>query len=73
MTMGAVGSMVGATLIGPVKENFSWEWTFLSFSLMLMLAGIVMHFLNIDKQIEQISELENRKVGNQALIMNDFL
>ncbi len=70
MTFGAVGSMVGATLIGPIKENFSWEITFFSFVGMLVLAWLTMQFLNIDRQVEQIAELENEEVDSQALLMN---
>jgi MFS transporter, PAT family, beta-lactamase induction signal transducer AmpG len=58
MTLGAVGSMVGATLIGPIKENFSWEITLLSFVIMIAFAWFIMQFLNIDKQVAQINKLE---------------
>ena len=70
MTLGAVGSMVGATLIGPIKENFSWEITFFSFVIMLAFAWLSMQFLNIDKHVEQITELEDKEAEREALILN---
>ena len=68
MTMGAVGSMVGATLIGPIKENFGWELTFLSFVGMILLAWLSMQFINIDKHVEQITELENEETERELLL-----
>jgi PAT family beta-lactamase induction signal transducer AmpG len=61
MTIGAVGSMVGATLIGPVKEHFSWEVTFFLFAALIALAWICMLLLNISKLDQQISELEAKE------------
>lgn len=69
MTMGAVGSMVGATLIGPVKENFSWEITFLSFVIMIGFAWLSMQFINIDKQVEQMTDLENEEAEREAMLL----
>ena len=68
MTIGALGSMVGAILIGPVKENFSWEVTFAFFVGMIALAWVVMYFLNIDRQTEQIAELERAEAKRRALV-----
>jgi PAT family beta-lactamase induction signal transducer AmpG len=70
MTVGALGSMVGATLIGPIKENFSWEITLFSFVGMLALAGLVLYRLNINKLEEQINELENKETEPEALLMS---
>ena len=69
MTIGAFGSMIGATLIGPIKDNFSWEITFFSFVGMLALAWATMHFLNIGQQLEQIAELEAKETEEQAVLV----
>ena len=69
MTIRAFGSMVGATLIGPVKDNYSWETTFFSFVAMIVLAWLTLHFLNIDKQIAQIAEQEKEEVESEVLIV----
>lgn len=39
MTIANLGRVVGAKLIGPVKESFSWEYTLLAFGGMLLLPG----------------------------------
>ena len=70
MTVGSIGSMVGATLIGPMKNNFSWEITLLSFVGMMALAWFIMQFLNINQQVEQITELEEKEAEREALILN---
>jgi MFS transporter, PAT family, beta-lactamase induction signal transducer AmpG len=70
MTLGAVGSMVGATLIGPIKENFGWELTFFLFVIMLLFAWLGMQFINIDRQVQQITELENEEAEREALMLS---
>ncbi|MBC8154113.1 MAG: MFS transporter, partial [Bacteroidetes bacterium] len=70
MTLGSVGSLAGATLIGPMKENLSWELTFLSFVGMMALSWFIMLFLNIDKHVEQITELDNEEAEREALVLN---
>jgi len=69
MTIGALGSMVGATLIGPIKENASWELTFFSFVGMLLLAMLVLRLINIDRQVEQMAELDQEEAESQLLLM----
>ena len=69
MTMGAVGSMAGATLIGPIKENFGWDITFFSFVGMLALTWLVLQFLNIDQQVERITDLETKDAEREALLL----
>ena len=58
MTMGAMGSIAGAALIGPVKENFTWEITFMFFVAFILLAWVIMSILNIDQQIKRMNELD---------------
>lgn len=70
MTIGAMGSLAGATLIGPIKANFGWEITFSSFIVMLGLAWFTMQFLNIEKHLEQIAELEDEEVEMEKLVLS---
>ena len=70
MTIGAVGSMVGATLIGPIKENFSWQFTMLFFVGLIALAWVVMRLLNISKLETQITELDEQTIEDGVYWMN---
>jgi PAT family beta-lactamase induction signal transducer AmpG len=70
MTIGALGSMVGATLIGSIKENASWELTFFSFVGMLLFALLVLRLLNIDRQVAQMAELDEEEAESQALVLS---
>jgi MFS transporter, PAT family, beta-lactamase induction signal transducer AmpG len=63
MTLGATGSMVGATLIGPVKDRFDWPGTFLLFVGLMALAGVIMQLIDINQQAEQITELEQEEAS----------
>ncbi len=58
MTTGAVGSIAGAFLIGPIKENFDWNTTFIFFETFIGLAWLILQFINIEKHVAKIAELE---------------
>ena len=67
MTFGATGSIAGSALIGPIKNNFNWDISFLFFVGFMALAWLVLTVLNIDKQIETINEMEKRQIENELL------
>lgn len=67
MTMGATGSIGGAALIGPIKESFDWNITFMVFVGLIAASWLLMQFLNIDKQMERIHELEVEESQKRAL------
>ena len=58
MTMGAMGSIAGAFLVGPIKENFNWNTTFIFFEIFIGLAWLILQFINIEKHVAKIAELE---------------
>ncbi len=71
MTMGNLGRVAGAKLIGPMKTEFSWEYTLLGFAVVMMIAWLIIQFLRINRQLKRISDLENEDahevlVGNLA-------
>lgn len=70
MTIGAVGSMVGATLIGPAKENLSWEMTFLLFTIFIGAAFIILQLLNLDEHMENLTEIKNDEARRQTKILS---
>ena len=58
MTMGAMGSIAGASLVGPIKENFDWSMTFLFFIGFIGLAWLILQLINIEKHVEKIKVIE---------------
>lgn len=62
MTFGATGSIAGAALIGPIKDHFSWEISFLFFVGFLTVAWLILKNLDIDQQISKINDLEKKHV-----------
>ena len=72
MTMGAIGSLGGATLIGPIKEHFSWEITFCSFAAMIALAWVILQFLNLNKLAAQITALEEKDVKREVVALVEY-
>ena len=75
MTTGAVGSIAGAFLIGPIKENFDWNSTFLFFEAFIGLAWLILQFINIEKHVAKIAELEETMTlrYENAEILDDAL
>ena len=62
MTMGAMGSIAGAFLVGPIKENFDWNATFIFFIAFIGLAWLILQLINIEKHVAKIAELEYESV-----------
>ena len=60
MAIHNLGQTAGAALIGPLRNNLSWEYTILSFSAMAAMALIVIQFMRIANHLKQVEELENR-------------
>jgi len=58
MTVGNLGRLCGAKIIGPIKEQFDWNHTILTFSILIAIAWIVMQFLDVTNQMRDIELLE---------------
>lgn len=71
MTISNIGRIVGAKLIGPMTSNFNWEYTFLSFSMMIALAWILIRFMHINHQVKRVAELENKDAAKQLPAIAD--
>jgi len=60
MTLGNLGRIVGAKLIGPVKDQFDWNYTLLMFALMIAFVWGLIQFLNINNHVKQVDRLEGK-------------
>lgn len=69
MTMGNLGRVAGAKLIGPMRAEFAWEYTLLVFAVVMAIAWVIIQFLRIQRQLDRIIELENEDV-NMELVGN---
>ena len=69
MTIGNLGRIAMASLIGPIKANFSWEITLFAFAIMIALAWLFLQFLNINEHVERVVHLENKDLESQVLMM----
>ena len=67
MTIANLGRIALAALIGPIKTNFNWQITLFAFALMIALAWLLLQFLNINKQVEKVVDLENNDGGSELL------
>ncbi|MBK8876428.1 MAG: MFS transporter [Bacteroidetes bacterium] len=70
MTIGNLGQTTFAALIGPVRDNFNWQISLFAFAIFIALALFILQFLNIDKQIERVAELENKDFESKILEMS---
>ena len=58
MTIGNLGRIIGAKLIGPIKDSFSWDQTILAFVFVMIAGWILMQFLRIDNHLTHIDRLD---------------
>jgi MFS transporter, PAT family, beta-lactamase induction signal transducer AmpG len=65
MTIANLGRIALAALIGPIKANFNWQITLLAFAVMIAIAWLLLQFLNINKQVERVVDLENGDAESQ--------
>lgn len=63
MTIANLGQMTFAALIGRITENFDWQYSLFAFAIFIASGWIVLQFLNIDKQMQQVVNLENRDLA----------
>ncbi|MBL0105421.1 MAG: MFS transporter [Bacteroidetes bacterium] len=66
MTISNLGRIALAALIGPIKENFSWQFTLFAFAIMITVVLILLQFLNINKHVERVDDLERRDLAMAA-------
>lgn len=71
MTIGNLGRIALAALIGPITANFNWQVALIAFAVMIALAWFIMQFLNINKQIERLVHLENSDMKNKITIIHE--
>ena len=64
MTIGNLGRIALAALIGPITSNFDWQVALMAFAFMIAIAWLLLQFLNINKQVERVVNLENSDTEN---------
>ena len=69
MTIGNLGRIALAALIGPIRSKFSWEITFLGFAIMIGFAWVFIQFLDINKQVKEVEKIENSDIEKQGMMV----
>lgn len=72
MTIGNLGRIALAALIGPVTSNFNWQIALMSFAAMIALAWLLLQFLNINKQVEGVVDLENKNTDIENKMASQY-
>ena len=67
MTIGNLGRIALAALIGPIISNFNWQISLLAFAVFIGVAWLLLQFLNIEKQVENVVALENNDIRNKEI------
>ena len=70
MTIANLGRIALAALIGPIKANFNWQIALFAFAIMIILALVLLQFLNINKQAQRVVDLENNDAEKQMIMVN---
>ena len=69
MTIANLGRIVGAYLIGPFKNMFSWEYTLFAFAIMMLCALLVVRSIRIDSHVERVKDLEKKDLESQLAVV----
>ena len=67
MTISNLGRIALAALIGPIRDNFSWGITLLGFAGFILVAWILLQFLNIESHVKSIEHLENQDLESEII------
>ena len=70
MTIANLGRIALAAMIGPIKAHFNWQIALFAFAVMIILALVLLQFLNINKQAQRVVDLENNDAEKQMIMVN---
>ena len=70
MTIANLGRIALAAMIGPIKAHFNWQIALFAFAVMIILALVLLQFLNINKQAQRVVDLENNDAEKEMTIVN---
>jgi PAT family beta-lactamase induction signal transducer AmpG len=59
MAIGNMGRALGASLLGPLKESFGWQYAILAVSLLALASLIFIALLKLKKHLERIDSIES--------------
>jgi len=65
MTISNLGRIAGAKLIGPVKNQLSWEYTIFLFSIMIAVAWGIIQFMHIREHVKRVEDLDQKDLISQ--------
>jgi len=68
MTLANLGQMAFVALIGPIRATMNWSMSLFAFSAFIALAWFLLQFLNIDKQIACVVNLEKNDGDKQRML-----
>ena len=60
-----LGQTAGSALIGPLRNNLSWQYTILSFSGMATIALTIIQFMRTENHLKHVSILEDKYSINE--------
>ena len=70
MTLANMGQIAFAALIGPIREMMNWQLSLFAFAVFIAVAWFALQFLNIDKQIARVADLENNDREKQGRLVD---
>lgn len=57
MTIGNFGRVVGAKFVGPLRNNFSWDYCIIFLAVMMIAALVIFQFINLKQQEKELEKL----------------
>jgi MFS transporter, PAT family, beta-lactamase induction signal transducer AmpG len=72
MTIANIGRIALAALIGPIRANFNWEISLFAFAGFILLAWLLLQFINIEHHVTRIEHLEQKDIESQGMLVTQM-
>lgn len=70
MAIANMGQIAFVSFIGPIRSTLNWQMSLLCFAVFIALTWSVLQFLNIDKQIARVAELESKDLEQRERLVD---
>ncbi len=70
MTLANMGQIVFVAFIGPIRASMSWQMSLFGFAVFIALTWLALQFLNIDKQIARVADLESKDLEKRERLVD---
>jgi PAT family beta-lactamase induction signal transducer AmpG len=73
MAISNLGHSLGAAMVGPLKDNFNWQYVILSFIIFALIMLVFVRFIHFDKHLSRVNKLENIHLAQEKAALEPVI